>query len=181
LIKYIQIFILLLTALFSSDTIKHSVSIQYSINEKFQLLNLKDIISIEINDKKIEVKSKGFGKSLLEEDLEYKNQNLSDDSLFHTILVNKIVPLTEDEWIDRFLLDNLSVQTRFLFSEVIDGKRVYRLDIKQLNKDEKDNLINTVILNSDIIKIWADSEKNIMKISFTYNNISYVIKVKDEK
>lgn len=181
MIKYIQIFILLLSALFSSETINHTVSIQYNVTEKLKLFSLKDIITIEIAAKEIGIKPKGFGSSILDKNLEYKNQNISENNIFYTLLVEKIVPDLEDEWINSFfLLEGLAIKTRFLLSEKLDEKRVYRLDVKQLNKKDIDDRVNMVILNSDVIKIWTDEEKNITKISLMFKNISYVINIKNE-
>ena len=54
------------------------------------------------------------------------------------------------------------------------------MDIKELNKDDDDNKINNVILDSDVIMIWTNLDKEIQKISFRYNSSNYVIKLNDE-
>ena len=170
------------TSLFAGETINYNVSLEYSISEKFKLFKLKNVIKIEIDDRDIEIKAEGFGKSILDENLQYNNLDLSENSLLSTLLVKKIVPDIEDMWIDRFFLINkLAVKTRFLFSEEIGGQRLYRLDIKQLNKEDVDNLINKVILDSDIIKIWADKDNQISKLTLMYKNITYVVYIKDEE
>ena len=182
MIKYIQIATLLLTALFSSEPIKHSVSLEYGVTEKFKLFSLKNIISIEIGDKDIEIKPEGFGTSVLDKSLKYNDQDLSDGNLLYLLLVKKITPSVEDKWIDSFfLLDSLAIKARFLFSEEIDEKRVYRLDVMQLNKEDIDNRVNVVILDNDVIEVWTDKNKNITKIRLMYKNASYVIDVKNEK
>ena len=120
MIKHLQIVALLLTTLYSTETITHTVSLEYRLTEKFKLFALKDIISIEIGSKNIVIKPAGFGTSILEEKLEYNNQELSDNNLLYTLLIKNIIPATEDEWIDSFfLLDSLAVKARFLFSERI--------------------------------------------------------------
>ena len=53
-------------------------------------------------------------------------------------------------------------------------------DNNLIDKDGDDNMINNVILNSDIITVWTDFDKEIQKIALMYNNASYVIKL-DEK
>ena len=55
MIKYIQISIFLLAAIYGSEPIIHSVSLEYSVTEKFKLFSLKDIISVEIEGKNIEI------------------------------------------------------------------------------------------------------------------------------
>jgi len=182
LTKYIQISIFLLAAIYGSEPITHSVSLEYGVTEKFKLFSLKDIISIEIEGKDIEIKPEGLGKSFLEKTLDYRNQNLSNTSLLNILLIKKVVPVIEDDWIsDLHLLDDLTVKARFLFSKKIDEKRVYRLDIKQLNKQAVDNRVNVVILGNDIIKVWTDEKKNIIKISFTYKSANYIIDMLNEK
>lgn len=182
MIKHLQIFALFLTSLFGAETIKHRVSLEYSVTERFKLFSLKDIITITIDDQDIEITATGFGTSILDEDLEYKNQNISQDSLIGLLLIKKIVPSSEDQWIDSiFLTDDLPVKVRFLFSEEVDDQRLYRLDIKQLNKENVDNRLNVVVLDSDIIKVWTDKDKNISKISLMYKNASYVIYIENEE
>ena len=182
MIKHLQIYALFLTSLFGAETINHIVSLEYSVSERLKLFTLKDIISIEISEKDIEIKPRGIGTSILDENLKYNNQNLSDSSLLHMLLIKKMVPVLEDKWIDDFfLLDNLAIKARFIFSEEVDGKRLYRLDIKQLNKEDINNRVNVVILDNEIIKVWTDKSKNIIQISLMYKNISYVINVKSEK
>jgi hypothetical protein len=173
---------LFLTSLFGAETINHRVSLEYSVTERFKLFSLKDIITITIDDQDIEITATGFGTSILDEDLEYKNQNISQDSLIGLLLIKKIVPSSEDQWTDSiFLTDDLPVKVRFLFSEEVDDQRLYRLDIKQLNKENVDNRLNVVVLDSDIIKVWTDKDKNISKISLMYKNVSYVIYIENEE
>ena len=98
------------------------------------------------------------------------------------LLVKKIVPSVEDRWIDSFfLLDSLAIKARFLLSEEVDEKRVYRLDVVKLNKEDIDNKANEVILDNDVIEVWTDKNKSITKIRLMYNNASYVIDLKNEK
>ena len=67
MIKYIQISIFLLAAIYGSEPIVHSVSLEYSVTEKFKLFCFIDIILIEIYFKEIEIISVGFGTSILDE------------------------------------------------------------------------------------------------------------------
>ncbi|RPG64831.1 MAG: hypothetical protein CBE50_000315 [Flammeovirgaceae bacterium TMED290] len=170
------------TLLSGEEKVKHTVSMEYDVSEKFNLFALKNIIEIEMGNNKIEVRAEGFGSSVLDEDLEYVDQNLSVNSILNTLLIKKQVPEIEDEWIDSFfLLDSLAVKSRFLFYQETGEERLYRLDIKQLTKENVNNRFNKVILDNDIIKIWTNKRKNINKISFVYKNVSYVIYIEDEK
>ena len=171
-----------MATIYGSEPTIHSVSLEYGVTEKFKLFSLKDIISIEIGDKDVEIKPERFGTSILDKKLIYSNQDLSDSNLLYMLLVNKTVPSVEDRWIDSFfLLDSLAIKARFLFSEEVDEKRVYRLDIIKLNKEDIDNRVNVVILDNDIIEVWTDKNKSITKIRLMYKNASYVIDVKNEK
>ena len=49
------------------------------------------------------------------------------------------------------------------------------MDIKALNKDSEDNMVNNVILDHDLIKIWTNLDNEIKKLSFTYNKAGYVV------
>ena len=178
MIKTIYILAFLCCQLLANDKINSSVSFEYWISEDFKLFTLKDILNIEIEDDTIEISAKGwFGEVLLNEDIEYENQNLTSNNLIASILTFKEIP-EEDAWIDEYvLLDEEVVSVRYLFSEESNDLRLYRLDIKQRNIDsnDTDNTINDVILNNDIIMIWTDLNKNIIKVGFVYNSLTYII------
>ena len=178
MIKTIYILAFLCCQLLANDKINSSVSFEYWISEDFKLFTLKDILNIEIEDDTIEISAKGwFGEVLLNEDIEYENQNLTSNNLIASILTFKEIP-EEDVWIDEYvLLDEEVVSVRYLFSEESNDLRLYRLDIKQRNIDsnDTDNTINDVILNNDIIMIWTDLNKNIIKVGFVYNSLTYII------
>ena len=114
----------------------------------------------------------------MNEDIEYENQNLTSNNLIASILTFKEIP-EEDVWIDEYvLLDEEVVSVRYLFSEESNDLRLYRLDIKQKDidsNDDTDNKINDVILNNDVIMIWTDLNKNIIKVGFVYNSLTYVM------
>ena len=142
MIKTIYILAFLCCQLLANDKINSSVSFEYWISEDFKLFTLKDVLNIEI-----------------------ENQNLTSNNLIASILTFKEIP-EEDVWIDEYvLLDEEVVSVRYLFSEESNDLRLYRLDIKQKDidsNDDTDNKINNVILNSDIIMIWTDLNKNII-------------------
>ena len=178
MIKTIYILAFLCCQLLANDKINSSVSFEYWISKDFKLFTLKDVLNIEIEDDTIEISAKGwFGEVLLNEDIEYENQNLTSNNLIASILTFKEIP-EEDVWIDEYvLLDEEVVSVRYLFSEESNDLRLYRLDIKQRNIDsnDTDNTINDVILNNDIIMIWTDLNKNIIKVGFVYNSLTYII------
>tara|TARA_B100000886_G_scaffold120249_1_gene80906 strand:- start:685 stop:1239 length:555 start_codon:yes stop_codon:yes gene_type:complete len=179
LIKTVYILAFFCCQLLANDKINSSVSFEYWISEDFKLFSLEDVLSIEIEDGVIEISAKDwFGEILLNEDIEYENQNLTSNNLIASIL--KFEKITEEDiWLDKYvLLDEKVVSVRYLFSEESGGLRLYRLDIKQENNDsndDTDNTINDVILNNDVIMIWADLDNNIMKVGFVYNSLTYVI------
>ncbi len=179
MIKTVYILAFFCCQLLANDKINSSVSFEYWISEDFKLFSLEDVLSIEIEDGVIEISAKDwFGEILLNEDIEYENQNLTSNNLIASIL--KFEKITEEDiWLDKYvLLDEKVVSVRYLFSEESGGLRLYRLDIKQENNDsndDTDNTINDVILNNDVIMIWADLDNNIMKVGFVYNSLTYVI------
>ena len=73
------------------------------------------------------------------------------------------------------MLDDKEIKVRFLFSTEEDSEKLFRMDIKALNKDSEDNMVNNVILDHDLIKIWTNLDNEIKKLSFTYNNAGYVV------
>lgn len=179
MIKTVYILAFFCCQLLANDKINSSVSFEYWISEDFKLFALENVLSIEIEDDVIEISAKDwFGEILLNEDIEYKDQNLTSNNLIASIL--KFEKITEEDiWLDKYvLLDEKVVSVRYLFSEESGGLRLYRLDIKQKNNDsndDTDNTINDVILNNDVIMIWADLDNNIMKVGFVYNSLTYVI------
>ena len=179
MIKTIYILAFLCCQLLANDKINSSVSFEYWISEDFKLFTLKDVLNIEIEDDTIEISAKGwFGEVLLNEGIEYENQNLTSNNLIASILTFKEIQ-EEDVWIDEYvLLDEEVVSVRYLFSEESNDLRLYRLDIKQKDidsNDDTDNKINDVILNNDVIMIWTDLNKNIIKVGFVYNSLTYVM------
>ena len=153
-----------------------SVSFEYWINEDLKLFVFQDVIDIEIEDDVIEISaSDWFGEILLNESIEYENQSFIPNNLFISILSFQSIT-KEDEWLYDFtLLDGEKVAIRYLFSKEVEDLRLYRLDIKQIDKGDVDNKINSVILDSDVIMIWTDLNKVICKVGFVYKNSTYVV------
>ena len=181
MIRVLYIFAFLVCQLLANNKIESSVSFEYWINEDLRLFVLQDIIDIEIQDDVIEISaSDWFGEILLNESLEYENQSFISNNLFTSILTFQSIP-QEDEWLyDYALLDGEKIAVRYLFSKQIEGLRLYRLDIKQINKGDVDNKINNVILDSDVIMIWTDLNKSICKIEFVYKSFTYVIEKNED-
>ena len=176
MIRIVYIFAFLFCQLLANNKIESSVSFEYWINEDLRLFVLQDIIDIEIEDDVIEISaSDWFGEILLNESIEYENQSFIPNNLFTSILSFQSIT-KEDEWLYDFtLLDGEKVAVRYLFSKEVEDLRLYRLDIKQIDKADVDNKINSVILDSDVIMIWTDLNKSICKVGFVYKNSTYVV------
>ena len=136
---------------------------------------------LEIEDDTISLSSNSwFGETILGEDIEYENQSFLEKNIFNIIFLDKIVS-EEDSWMEEYhLLNGKKIKVRYLFSAEKSGLRLYRMDIKELNKDGDDNKINNVILNSDIMIVWTNLDKEIIKISLKYNGATYVLKLNEE-
>jgi hypothetical protein len=78
------------------------------------------------------------------------------------------------------LLNDKKIKVRYLFSGEEDSLRLYRMDIKEINKDDDDNKINDVILDNDVIMVWTNLNKEIQKIRFKYNGSNFLIKLNEE-
>ena len=167
--------------LFASNKLEYNVSYEYWINEDLKVFSVNNVIVLEIKDDTISVSSNNwFGGTLLNEAIEYENQSILENNIFNKALLEKTI-YQEDSWIEGYsLLNNKKIKVRYLFSSEEGGLRLYRMDIKELNKDGDDNKINNVILDSDVIMIWTNLDKEIKKISFRYNGSNYVIKLNDE-
>jgi hypothetical protein len=101
-------------------------------------------------------------------------------------LSDKKINILDTVWVEDIpILDNITVNVRFLFAEeeevVLNNTKtavlLYRMDIKKtnINPDDK-NLINAALIDSSLRKVWIDKNTgSIIKLSFMYNGISYII------
>ena len=178
-IAYIATF--LFCQLFASNEKEYKISFEYWLNEDLRLFAVDNVMMLEVEDDAFNLSSNNwFGETLLNEDIEYDNQSFLQNSIFNKILFDKTIS-EEDSWIEGYsLLDDKKIKIRYLFSSMEDDLRLYRLDIKALNKDNDDNKVNNVILNNDIIMVWTNLDKEIKKISLRYNGATYVLKVNEE-
>jgi len=176
LIRIVYITFLLCCQLLGNSKTEASVSFEYWLSEEFKLFSFENAFLLQIDDDTINVSANSWlGDLLLEENIEFNDQTFLVNSLFNKILVEKNIP-EEDLWInDYVLLDDKEIKVRFLFSTEEDGEKLFRMDIKELNKDSDDNMVNNVILDHDLIKIWTNLDNEIKKLSFTYNNAGYVV------
>ncbi len=181
MIRIACIAVFLLCQLFASNKIKYNVSFEYWMNENLKIFSVNNVIVLEIEDDGISVTSNNwFGKTLLNESIKYENQSILEKNIFNKTLLEKVI-YKEDSWIEGYsLLNNKKIKVRYLFSAEEDSSRLYRMDIKELNKNDDANKINDVILDSDVIMIWTNLDKEIKKISVRYNGSNYVIKLNDE-
>ncbi len=178
-IAYIAAF--LFCQLFASNEKEYKISFEYWLNEDLRIFAVDNVMTLEVEVDAIYLSSNNwFGETLLNEDIEYDNQSFLQNSIFNKILFDKTIS-EEDSWIEGYsLLDDKKIKIRYLFSSMEDDLRLYRLDIKALNKDNDDNKVNNVILNNDIIMVWTNLDKEIKKISLRYNSANYVLKVNEE-
>ena len=181
MIRTAYITTLLFSQLLANNEIEYKISFEYWLNADLKIFAVDNVITLELEDDAIYLSSNNWlGETLLDEDIEYDNQPLLQKSIFNKILFDKIIS-EEDLWIEGYsLLDNKKIKVRYLFSAIEDDLRLYRMDIKALNKDNDDNKVNNVILNNDIIMVWTNLDKEIKKISLRYNGATYVLKANEE-
>ena len=181
MIKIFYIFILLFCHLIASDKIEANVSVEYWLNEETRIFSIDDVLVLEIEDDTINISPINWlGDILLAESIEYKKQSFQENSIFNKMLLGMKIS-KEDSWIEDYnLLDDKKIKVRYLFSSEEDDLRLYRMDIKEINKDGDDNKINDVILDSDVIMIWTNLNKEIQKIRFKYNGSNFIIKLNEE-
>ena len=178
-VAYITAF--LFCQLFASNEKEYQISFEYWLNEDLRIFAVNNVITLEVEDDAIYLSSNNwFGETLLDEEIEYDNQPLLENSIFNKILFDKTIS-EEDSWIEGYsLLDDKKIKVRYLFSAIEDDLRLYRMDVKALDKDNDDNKVNNVILDNDIIMIWTNLKKEIKKISLRYNGATYVLKLNEE-
>ena len=179
--RIVYIIAFLFSQLFASNEIEYKISFEYWLNEDLRIFAVDNVMTLEVEVDAIYLSSNNwFGETLLNEDIEYDNQSFLQNSIFNKILFDKTIS-EEDSWIEGYsLLDDKKIKIRYLFSSMEDDLRLYRLDIKALNKDNDDNKVNNVILNNDIIMVWTNLDKEIKKISLRYNGATYVLKANEE-
>ena len=181
MIRIAYITTLFFSQLFANNEIEYKISFEYWLNENLRIFVVDNVITLEVDDDAVYLSSNNwFGEILLDEDIEYNNQPLLQNSIFNQILFDRTIS-KEDLWIEGYsLLDDKKIKIRYLFSSIEDDLRLYRMDIKALNKDNDDNKINNVILDNDIIMVWTNLDKEIRKISLRYNGATYVLKLNEE-
>ena len=137
---------LLCCQLIATNKIEYAVSLEYWLNEDLKIFSVDNVIMLEIEDDTISLSSNSwFGETILGGDIEYENQSFLEKNIFNIIFLNKVVS-EEDSWIEEYhLLNGKKIKVRYLFSTEESGLRLYRMDIKELNKDRDDNKINNVI------------------------------------
>ncbi len=157
------------------------ISFEYWLNDDLKIFSFDNVLVLKIEDDAISLSSNDwFGETLLDEDIEYKDQSFLQNSIFNKIFFNRIIS-EEDSWIEDYsLLNDKKIKFRYLFSVEENDLRLYRMDIKELSKDDNDNKINNVILDNDIIMVWTNLDNKIKKISLRYNGATYVLKFNEE-
>ena len=146
-------------------------------------------MTLSVDNESLSLKALNFGKFLLEEDLDYEEQNLkSKNNLINRLLLQSEIDVVDAQWEESIeLLDGQKVKIRFLYAteDTLDYNKtkkialLYRLDIKGKEEkvSDKSNLFNLAMIESSIIKIWIDEEsKSMVKLNMIYNGILYTIK-----
>jgi hypothetical protein len=181
LIRITYIIAFLFCQLFASSETEYKISFEYWLNEDIRIFAVDNVITLEVENDAIYLSSNNWlGETLLNENIEYDDQPSLENSIFNKILFDKIIS-KEDSWIEGYsLLDEKKIKVRYLFSTIEDDLRLYRMDIKALNKDSDDNKVNNVILGNDIIMVWTNLDNEIRKISLRYSGATYVLKLNEE-
>ena len=149
------------------------------------------VFTITIEEKKIMIEPVGVGSFLLKENMGYKNQDLDNKNLIIQLLSNNKIDITDGAWVREVpVLDSVVVDVRFLFAEEEelvqsgkgDGQKtivalLYRMDIKSDSVvSEETNLLNRALIDSSLRKVWVEKDTgSIIKLSFIYNRITYII------
>ena len=146
-------------------------------------------MTLSVDDESLSLKALNFGKFLVEEDLEYEEQNLgSKNNLINRLLLQSEIDVVDAQWEDSIeLLDGQKVKIRFLYAkeDTLNYNKtkkialLYRLDIKgeEERVSNKSNSFNLAVMESSIIKIWIDEEsRSMVKLNLMYNGILYTIK-----
>ena len=146
-------------------------------------------MALSIDNESLSLKALNFGKFLLEEDLEYEEQNLNGkNNLINRLLLNSEIDVVDAQWEDSIeLLDGQEVKIRFLYAkkDTLDYNKtkkialLYRLDIKGEEKkvSNKSNSFNLALMESSIIKIWIDEEsRSMIKLNLIHSGILHTIK-----
>ena len=181
MIRIAYITTLLFSQLLANNEIEYKISFEYWLNENLRIFAVDNVITLEVDDEAVYLSSNNwFGERILDEDIEYDDQPLLQNSIFNQILFDRTIS-KEDSWIEGYsLLDDKKIKIRYLFSSIEDDLRLYRMDIKALNNNNDDNKVNSVILDNDIIMVWTNLDKEIRKISLRYNGATYVLKLNEE-
>ena len=146
-------------------------------------------MTLSVDKESLSLKALNFGKFLVEEDLQYEKQNLSNkNNLINRLLLQSEIDVIDAQWEDSIeLLDGQKVKIRFLYAkeDTLDYNKtkkialLYRLDIKgeEEKVSNKSNSFNLAVMKSSIIKIWIDEDsRSMVKLSLMYNGILYTIK-----
>ena len=142
--------------------------------------------TITLKESEFSISPINFGSLLLKETLTYKKQLFNHGNLIFQLLSDKKIDFLDTVWLkDVPILDDVVVDIRFLLSEeeeiLYKNEKVvallYRMDIKALGAiDDEKNLVNDALINSSLRKIWIDKNTgSIIKLSFMYNGIFYII------
>ena len=87
MIRIVYITTLLFSQLFANNEIEYKVSFEYWLNEDLRIFAVDNVITLEVEDDAIYLSSNNwFGETILDEDIEYDDQPLLQNSIFNKIL-----------------------------------------------------------------------------------------------
>ena len=89
--RIVYITTLLFSQLFANNEIEYKISFEYWLNEDLRIFAVDNVITLEMKDDAIYLSSNNwFGETILDEDIEYDDQPLLQNSIFNKILFNNV-------------------------------------------------------------------------------------------
>ena len=170
--KYKNTLFILLITFFAQSIVLTQTNSNYSVS----LYGKINFCNITLEEKIIFTPI-GAGEMLFET-LKYDKNSFGEKNLILFLLSGNPIAIQDAKWEkDMELLDDMSCEIRFLEAneETINtiDMVLYRLDIKKSNDLD---ILNKVLLDSSVIKVWTNKEKKtIIKISIMYNGLEYVV------
>ena len=92
MIRIAYITTLLFSQLFANNEIEYKISFEYWLNEDLRVFAVDNVIILEVEEGSIHLSSNNwFGETILDEDIEYDDQSLLQNSIFNKILFDKTI------------------------------------------------------------------------------------------
>ena len=92
MIRIVYIIAFAFSQLFANNEIEYNISFEYWLNEDLRIFAVDNVITLEVEDDSIYLSSNNwFGETLLDEEIEYDNQPLLENSVFSKILFESLM------------------------------------------------------------------------------------------